>query len=163
MTDDASDCEWYGEEEDLESIEAGCCYAASLHSLAFSADLCQEYWNDNGCLVSYDANGEQNCRWEATADDVDCIDFLETVLEPHDEESVLFSGNMGDMTVNRLSEALHGEVSLFSVLLLFVALCALHRAYYCWKSTRNDEYQKLNRTFSLKETNVIAKNYQSMA
>lgn len=160
VTDDASDCEWYG--EDVE-VESGCCYADKVDSLAFSADLCQEYWNDNGCLVSYDANGDRNCRWQTTRDGVDCSDAVVSEAAPRDESFMLFGGDTGYMAMNQLSAAFEGDISLLSVLMVLAAMFAVYRVYSCWKSARLDGYEKIGEgKFQFYETNNMATNYQSM-
>lgn len=158
-SEDHMHCEWSEEDEPMAS---GCCFAAHLESLTFSIDLCREYWNENECLISYDANGDQNCRWEPTDDNVDCTKFMRTELievQPHEEEEELFGATSIAITM-----PMEGELSLFSVSLLLVAILAVFRAYSSWKVKRYDGYEKLEeRQLSVYATNVIATNYQSMA
>merc|ERR1719300_7592 len=148
VTDDAADCDWYGAMDAMET-ESGCCYATSVQSLAFRADLCQQYWNNDDCMASYDAEGTNNCRWRATDDDVDCAGlttFMAAVnVGPPGyryETKTLFGAD--SVIMNKVAASLNEEVSLMTVLLFFGAIYVLYRLYSCWKSVRTDEgYQKL--------------------
>merc|ERR1719249_151861 len=144
LTDDSADCDWYGQMDAMETA-SGCCYATNVQSLAFRADLCQQYWNEDECMVSYDANGRNNCQWRPTDDDVDCdglMTFVAAVSRQGYEPKTL-SGADSAM-INGAVNALNGEVSLMTVLMLFAAMFIMYRLYSCWKSARNDDgYEKV--------------------
>lgn len=163
VTDDSSDCQWY--KEDVEE-ESGCCYATTLQSMAFSSNLCAQYWNNNGCLVSFDVQGAHNCRWEATDDDVDCQGLMafENAVRQHDEVKLFGADTM----VGRARLALGQEVSVLTILVLFAALFAVYQVHRCWNNSRkkvdHDGYEKLSDgKLRVYETNFGSTNYQSMA
>jgi len=159
VTDDAADCDWYGQMDAMETA-SGCCYATNINSLAFRADLCQQYWNDDECMTSYDANGLNNCQWRTTDDDVDCdglTTFLTAVGRQGFEPKTLFGA---DNMMDHATKALNGEVSLMTVLMLFAAMFIMYRLYSCWKLARNDDgYEKVGDGPS----NTYNACYQSMA
>jgi len=150
VTDDVSDCAWYGEVEEMEEdgpVKSGCCYATSVQSLAFSADLCQQYWTDESCAVSYDAHGANNCRWRPTDDDVDCdglMTFVAAVSSSSRQNQKTLVIGSDSLMMDQTTKALNGEVSLMTVLMMFAAMFAVYRLYCCYKSARtNDGYEKL--------------------
>merc|ERR1719295_1400616 len=144
LTDDSADCDWYGQMDAMETA-SGCCYATNINSLAFRADLCQQYWNEDECMVSYDANGRNNCQWRPTDDDADCdglMTFVAAVSRQGFEPKTLFGADSA--MINGAVNALNGEVSLMTVLMLFAAMFIMYRLYSCWKSARNDDgYEKV--------------------
>lgn len=60
------------------------------------------------------------------------------------DSSELFSG---DTTVDRVSRALNGQVSLSSVLLLMIAVFAVYQGYNCWvgKSSGDSKVERVGR------------------
>merc|ERR1719150_3182974 len=145
---------------------SGCCYSSNIESIAFSADLCQEYWTADGCSVSYDVDGQNNCRWRPTDDDVDCDGLRTFVNAVSRRENQLFGDNT---MIDQATKALDGEVSLMTVLMVSAAMFVLYRLYCCWNSVRNhwrndDGYEKSgDGQWNRHQTGYGTNGYQSMA
>jgi hypothetical protein len=130
---DDADCTWVP--PTIPPPGPGCCtICASQDVNGPWLDTCTNYWNEEDCMTPIDGEGVNRCSWTPTAEDVDCTilwptegpaDSWWTTAQPAAQQKLLF----GLGADSAMANALHSEISLSTVLLLMVALFAIHKLY----------------------------------
>ena len=139
-TDDPSECD-DDSSDDNENNDAGCCAGITER---FNK-RCNERDNAGAC------NRRSSCHWIVTDDVSDCnVEREEVAVESDVElqgylamEFTLFGADISSPAIDRVSDALNGQVSLFWVMILLVAVYAMYRAYGSWNLMRNHACYKV--------------------